>query len=177
MSEADQANVNAAAKRKNGEEACKTFVEQTKQLITLASAFIFAPAAVQIILQLSIGKRLIIAEIFFIASVLAGYVALGSIAGSQHKGEFNVHNRNAKWSGLLQFFAYLAGLVLFILWFTSQPLKPQTSPQPTVTISTQSNTPEPEAQPAPPTTGQPNPCPGHRRIRHCVRKRDERRKF
>ena len=134
--------------RKNGEEACKTFVEQTKQLITLASAFIFAPAAIQIILQLSFGKLLVIAEILFIASVLAGYVAMGSIAGSQHKGDFNVHNANAKFSGLLQFFTYLVGLVLFIFWFTSQPLKPPVSTQ-SIPSPIHLSTPEPGVKASP----------------------------
>ena len=128
----DPAKEAATAKRKNGEEACKTFVEQTKQLITLASAFIFAPAAVQILLQLSIGKLLVIAEVLFIVSVLAGYVALGAVAGSQHKGEFNVYNSNARRSGLVQFFAYLAGLLFFMFWFMNQPPKATTAAQPTI---------------------------------------------
>jgi hypothetical protein len=128
----DPAKEAAPAERKNGEEACKTFVEQTKQLIALASAFIFAPAAVQILLQLSIGKLLVIAEVLFIFSVLSGYVALGAIAGSQHKGEFNVHNSNAKWSGLAQFFTYLAGLLVFMFWFINQPPKATTVAQPIV---------------------------------------------
>jgi uncharacterized iron-regulated membrane protein len=144
---------------KGREEACKTFVEQTKQLITLASAFIFAPAAVQIVLQLASWYWLIFAEGFFIVSVLAGYVALASIAGSQHKGEFDVHNANAKWSGLIQFFAYVIGLVIFLIWFQTQPPKPRVDgatmePPPPVT-----NTPPPSGTPTPTPTPMPTPTP------------------
>lgn len=104
----------------NRKEACKTFVEQTKLLTSLASAFIVAPAAVQAFIQLKINSQIIFAEVAFILSVLSSYVVLGAIAGSQHDGQFNVYRPAVKWSALFQFFAYVIGLVLFVLWLSSQ---------------------------------------------------------
>jgi heme A synthase len=103
-------------KLENKKEACKTFIEQTKLLVTLASAFVVAPAAVVAVSKLRIDKWIIVAEVLFILSVLFGYIALGAIAGSQHKGEFNVYNENVKWAGRFEFCAYLLGLCFFMYW-------------------------------------------------------------
>ncbi len=97
-------------------EACKTFIEQTKLLVTLASAFVVAPAAVIAVSKLRIDKWIVIAEILFIVSVLSGYMALGAVAGSQHKGEFNVYKGELKWTGRIQFYSYFIGLWFFMYW-------------------------------------------------------------
>ena len=96
-------------------EACKTFVEQTKLLVGLASAFVVAPAAVVAVSKLRIDKWIIMAEILFIVSVFSGYIALGAIAGSQHKGEFNVYNDNISggWEGGSEFFSSSTWALLF----------------------------------------------------------------
>jgi hypothetical protein len=104
-------------------EATKTYLEQTKLLVTLASAFLFAPAGLIGILkdrtQAGITKAevswLVAAEICFIVSVLSGYVALGSLAGSQDSGDFDVYRPATRRSSLIQFVSYVLGLVLFII--------------------------------------------------------------
>ena len=96
-------------------EACKTFVEQTKLLVGLASAFVVAPAAVVAVSKLRIDKWIIMAEILFIVSVFSGYIALGAIAGSQHKGEFNVYNDNIKWAGRIEFFHIYLGFAFLCI--------------------------------------------------------------
>jgi len=103
-------------------EACKTYLEQTKLLVTLASAFLFAPAGLVGILKdrTSAGLKyldvgwLIAAEVLFVASVLLGYVALGSLAGSQDREEFDVYRHATRIASLGQFLTYLAGLCAFI---------------------------------------------------------------
>ena len=103
-------------------EACKTYLEQTKLLVTLASAFLFAPAGLVTIMKDKASARLtyvqigwfIAAEVCFIFSVLAGYVVLGSLAGSQDDDSFNVFRTATRLFSLLQFGAYVVGLVLFI---------------------------------------------------------------
>jgi hypothetical protein len=100
-------------------EACKTYVEQTKLLVTLASAFLFAPAAILALLKDSpfierwLGWQLIGAEVAFVASVLCGYVARSGITGSQDSGAFNVYRKATRLSSLAQFGLYLVGMVLF----------------------------------------------------------------
>jgi hypothetical protein len=104
-------------------EAVKTYVEQTKLLVTLASAFLFAPPALVGILKDRSAihitpaqlKWLIAAEVLFIASVLAGYIVLATISGSQHKGEFNVYRCATRIFSIFQFFEYLGGLIIFLV--------------------------------------------------------------
>ena len=104
-------------------DALKTFVEQTKLLVTLASGFIVAPAAAVPLVRssdkmqsLHLSVRLFFsAEIMLILSVVMGYVVLGTIAGSQHSGEYDVHRTATRVFSLLQLFSYLAGLFCFIL--------------------------------------------------------------
>lgn len=94
-------------------EACKTFVEQTKLLVSLASAFVIAPPVVLSFLKIGLDWKIYIAETLFVSSVLSGYVAIGAIAGSQHDGSFNVHRKAARYCGILQIVCYITGLVLF----------------------------------------------------------------
>ena len=103
-------------------EACKTYLEQTKLLVTLASAFLFAPASLLAILKdrlaLKIGSTdmywFVVSEALFIASVLAGYVAVGSIAGSQDSDTFDVFRPATRIASLIQFGSYLLGIIVFI---------------------------------------------------------------
>jgi hypothetical protein len=79
-------------------EACKTYSEQTKMLVTLASGFLLGPAGSVAFLKDRntaglVGHNVwifISSETMFILSVLLGYVVMGAIAGSQDKNEFNV---------------------------------------------------------------------------------------
>jgi hypothetical protein len=105
-------------------EACKTYIEQTKLLVALASAFIVAPAA---LVPWIAGKEripfdppeaavhlLFAAELSFIVSVLMGYVVLATIAGFQQLNKFDVNRSATKWSSRLQIVAYLVGLFIFV---------------------------------------------------------------
>lgn len=104
-------------------EATKTYIDQTKLLVTLASAFLFAPAGLVGILKDRGTAGLaanhvcwfITAEIFFILSVLAGYIVLGSIVGSQHEGRFDVFRPATRYFSLFQFGCYVGGLIVFIV--------------------------------------------------------------
>ena len=102
-------------------EACKTFVEQTKLLVSLASAFVIAPPVVLSFIKIGLGWKIYIAESLFVFSVLSGYVALGAVAGSQHVGSFDVHRRAVQCFGLLQFCCYVAGIAFFLLWVLDRP--------------------------------------------------------
>jgi hypothetical protein len=103
-------------------EACKTYLEQTKLLVTLASAFLFAPASLVAILKdrltahLSVSdiRWFVAAEVCFVASVLLGYIVLGSLTGSQDSGAFDVFRAATRYTSLAQFFFYLVGLCTFI---------------------------------------------------------------
>ena len=103
-------------------EACKTYLEQTKLLVTLASAFIFAPPGLVAILKekpsVKFGQDelywLIAAEVLFLCSVLAGYVAIAALAGSQDVGRYDVYRPAVRWASLIQFLAYLFGVAVFI---------------------------------------------------------------
>lgn len=101
----------------NRKAACATFIEQTKLLTSLASAFIIAPAIVHNILTLAITWPIIAAEVLFILSVLCGYIAMGAIAGSQNEGEYDVTRPAVMNSGRVQFAAYVLGIAFFGYWF------------------------------------------------------------
>ncbi|GAB3892481.1 hypothetical protein GCM10028803_05350 [Larkinella knui] len=105
-------------------EACKTYLEQTKLLVTLASAFILAPSIFFEKFNFFDGLT-IYYELCFVLSVLFGYVVFGTITGTQHKGEFNVYNRGTMWFSRGQFFLFILGIVL--LMFSFNKLK-KTSP-------------------------------------------------
>lgn len=104
-------------------EAVKTYIEQTKLLVTLASAFILAPAGLIAILKDRVAAGLtsaqlvwfVVAEVLFITSVLAGYVVLGSISGYQAQNRYDVFRPATRFSSLFQFVSYLAGLGVFIV--------------------------------------------------------------
>jgi len=98
-------------------EACKSYLEQTKLLVTLASAFIIAPAVFYEAIDLANWWNIIM-ELCFILSVLAGYVVFGSISGTQYNGGFYVHRRAAKYSSFFQIGSYLLGLGIFIFSLT-----------------------------------------------------------
>jgi hypothetical protein len=73
----------------------------------------------------------VVAEVLFIASVLAGYVVLGSIAGYQAQGRYDVFRPATRYSSLAQIGAYLVGLGVFIFlayglvtYAPAVPLKP-----------------------------------------------------
>jgi hypothetical protein len=105
------------------QEAVKTYIEQTKLVVTLASGFVLAPAAAVSFFRSSnpnhgahLSVQLFIwAEILQILSILAGYAVLGSIVGSQHNDEFNVYRPATRYLSLLQLALYLAGLSCFVL--------------------------------------------------------------
>src|SRR6266699_2566583 len=95
-------------------EAVKTYVEQTKLLVTLSSAFVLAPAGVVAVFKDRVAVGLstsqlawfVIADILFIVSVLMGYVVLATIAGYQHLNRFDVHRPATRYSSLVQIATY-----------------------------------------------------------------------
>jgi len=113
-------------------EACKTFLDQTKQLITLASAFLFAPAGFVALVKDTAALQhtdkialFIAAESCFILSVIFGYVTMGTIAGTQHDGSNDVYRAATRGFSLAQFGTYVIGLVVFGVlalqfWFAPQ---------------------------------------------------------
>ena len=104
------------------QEAAKTYVEQTKLLVTLASAFLLAPVGLVALLKdrAAIGltsyqtTSFVIAEILFVLSVLSGYVVLGCVTGSQDDGSFDVFRRATRCSSLAQLAFYVLGLSVFV---------------------------------------------------------------
>ena len=120
-----------AARRDEGrKEALKTFIEQTKILITLASGFVLAPPAVLSFLRKPMPtpspgcaappvpslpwERFTWAEGLLVASILFGYLVLSTIAGSQHQGDYDVHRRATRVCSVFQIVLYLAGVLLFL---------------------------------------------------------------
>ena len=111
-------------------EALKTFIEQTKILITLASGFVLAPPAVLSFLRKPAPTpspgcavppvsalpwhRFSWAEGLLVASILFGYLVLSTIAGSQHQGDYVVHRRATRVCSVFQIVLYLAGVLLFL---------------------------------------------------------------
>jgi len=103
-------------------EAIKTYVEQTKLLVTLSSLFIVAPAAAMKEFATSDFSLFIATEGCFVGSVLLGYLVFGSISGSQDSGDFNVYRVATRVFSLVQFGLFLTGLILFaILTWTNAP--------------------------------------------------------
>lgn len=106
-------------------DALKTYVEQTKLLVTLASAFVVAPAALMAAYKAGVSfpftlwqlRGFVFAEVMFILSVLMGYVVLATIAGSQYDGDHDVYRGATRVSSILQILTYLLGLATFILLF------------------------------------------------------------
>jgi hypothetical protein len=106
----------------NKQEACKTVIEQTKLLVALASGFLIAPAALVSYTAQRQGPRtgvvsfkaFVGAELFFISSVLAGYVVLGTIAGTQNSGDYNVYRPATRLFSVFQLGFYAIGLLAFV---------------------------------------------------------------
>jgi hypothetical protein len=104
----------------NRREACRTYVEQTKLLVTLASAFILAPSAAVALLRPSTGialtslewNLLVWAQALVIFSVLLGYAVLGSVVGSQHDGSFDAFRPATRVLSLAQLALYLGGVIV-----------------------------------------------------------------
>jgi hypothetical protein len=110
------------AEKEDRKEACRTYIEQTKLLVTLASAFVVAPAVLIGYLRnehstylVSAGelREILAAELLFVLSVLFGYIVLGAVTGTQAAGEFNVYRRAVKLWSLFQLGSYLVGLLVF----------------------------------------------------------------
>lgn len=101
------------------EEACKTYIEQTKLLVTLSSVFIIPPAALTAIMKTPGNWQFLVAELCFVASVLAGYFVFASIAGGQHKNIFDVYRLATRILSGLQIVLFLAGLIFFVvmIWY------------------------------------------------------------
>ena len=99
----------------NKKEACKSYLEQTKLLTTLASAFIIAPVAFFKDLQSANLGGLIFMESLFVASVLCGYLVFGTISGTQNKGEYNVYRPATRLFSILQLAFYVIGLIVLIV--------------------------------------------------------------
>jgi hypothetical protein len=101
-------------------EACKTYIDQTKLLVTLASAFLFAPAALFSLLKdhphidAWFGRGFIACEAMFVLSVLCGYVTLGTVSGSQEDGTYDVYRPATRFYSLAQFVLYLIGISVFV---------------------------------------------------------------
>jgi hypothetical protein len=95
-------------------DACKTYLEQTKLLVTLASAFIVAPAIFSDKLSI-INSFSIWMELFFIGSVFAGYVVFGTISGTQYNGKFDVYNIGTRVFSYVQILLFILGLVFLVI--------------------------------------------------------------
>ncbi len=64
-----------------------------------------------------LGKHMVscaIAEGLFVLSILLGYLTLGSLAGSQNAGEYDVYRPATRLLSFLSIVSYLLGLLLFI---------------------------------------------------------------
>ncbi len=99
-------------------EAVKTYIEQTKLLVTLSSAFIIPPAVMYVTVKGFSLQLLVITEVLFVISTVLGYIVLGTIAGSQDKGEYNVYRQATRVFSLLEFLFYLLGLTMFVIFIS-----------------------------------------------------------
>lgn len=97
-------------------DACATFIEQTKLLVTLASTFILAPAAfVALLKEKEFPLPLFVwSEVCFIASVIGGYLTLATIAGWQNEGKYDVYRPGTRIASACQFVLFLVGCFLFL---------------------------------------------------------------
>lgn len=96
-------------------ESVKTYIEQTKVLVSLASAFVVAPAAAIVLLRDVNHFLFALSELAFVGSVFFGYVVFSTIAGKQHRNIFNVYDCTTRAISWLQILCFLGGLVLFII--------------------------------------------------------------
>jgi hypothetical protein len=101
-------------------DACQTYIEQTKVFVSLASLFVLAPAGLVSVSE-AFSKRLAnhlflvwSAESLFIASILLGYLTLGSLAGSQDDGTYDIYRPATRILSVASITSYLVGLILFV---------------------------------------------------------------
>ena len=95
-------------------EACKTYLDQTKLLVTLSSAFIIAPAI--FIEKIGFFSTIsIFMEACFVLSIFMGYIVFGTISGTQFKGEFDVYNKGTRIFSWAQIGFFMIGLVLLLI--------------------------------------------------------------
>ncbi|MBY3537583.1 hypothetical protein HFN68_32585 [Rhizobium laguerreae] len=117
-------------------ESIKTYVEQTKLLVALASAFVFAPAVLTSAIKGEVTRAVsdeqfwtfVAAEVLFVLSIMTGYVVLGTIAGSQVRGEHWVYRRETVLSSFVQIGTYVVGLTVFIVFSYLLMTAPATLP-------------------------------------------------
>ena len=118
----EETSPNDARIEEGRKDSVKTFSEQTKILITLASGFVLAPPAVLSFFRKPDGKaipslpwwRFIWAESLLVVSILAGYLVLSTIAGYQHEGVYDVDRPATRVCSVLQIALYLLGVILFL---------------------------------------------------------------
>ncbi len=104
-------------------EASKTYLEQTKLLIALASSFIVAPAVLfKDLIELNLYLTLLM-ELCYVSSVILGYVVVGTITGEQFNGTYNVYRSATRNFSIAQLATYLIGLGVLIFIFL-HPQKP-----------------------------------------------------
>jgi len=108
----------------NGREACRTYVGQTKLLVTLASVFVIASPVLAGYIRTSHptafstynAVAMVVAELLFISSVLCGHVVLGSIVRSQQAGAYDILGPVTRVFSAGQFACYAVGLLcLFVM--------------------------------------------------------------
>jgi hypothetical protein len=104
-------------------DSCKTYIEQTKLLVTLASAFIIAPAVTYTLVPTTNILFLILSEILFVLSVISGYVVLATISGSQALNDYDVHRTATRYSSLFQLAFYIVGLIIFVIMIKNSQVK------------------------------------------------------
>jgi hypothetical protein len=102
-------------------DACLTYIEQTKLLVSLASVFVLAPGG---LLALDATARaaikdslwfLLVSQGLFVSSVVLGYLTLGALAGSQDRGEYDVYRPATRNLSLASLITYLIGLGVFVV--------------------------------------------------------------
>lgn len=110
------------ATMENRKEACRTYIDQTKLVVALASGFMLSPAVLisyvrndknAHILHARELVLLIAAEALFVFSILCAYIVLGAVAGEQDSGTFDVYRPVIRGFSIAQLFSYTAGLCLF----------------------------------------------------------------
>ncbi len=112
-------------------DSVKTYIEQTKVLISLASAFVVAPAAAVVLISSANLTLFLVSEGAFVLSVLCGYVVFSTISGQQFKNNYNVYNCLTRCASWLQLVAFLAGLGVFC-WMIFDAGSAEDDGQPTI---------------------------------------------
>jgi hypothetical protein len=111
-----------AGTKDDKKEACKTYIEQTKLLVALASGFILTPVILIGFVRNDkklhiVGAHdiqlLVVSEVFLILSILSAYVLMGALAGEQDAGTFNVYRTAIRVFSIAQLLLYLLGISSF----------------------------------------------------------------